>query len=377
MNRVRSWPRPTGRRNKLGPRRVSFFLAAVAALALTGCQEKAATSQKQLLRVRAVDATLTDYTPTISLTGVIAARIENPISFRTSGRMAERFVEVGDHVTPGMLLARIDPQEQESDIRSAQAAVDSAQAQVTQTTTTYQRQQTLLNQGFTTRKDYDQAEQAMRVAQSALQSAQTQLQNAKDALGYTELRAEKAGIITARSVETGQVVQAAQTIFTLAEDGDRDAVFNVDEALVASSIPDPQVMVTLLSDPRIKALGTVREVAPVIDSTSGTIRVKVTIPNTPPDMALGAAVAGSTTLRGAQAVLLPWEALFSDRGAPAVWTIDRATRAVTLTPVTVLTYNSGNVAISKGLANGQGVVAAGTQLLRPGQIVEIAQGSAP
>jgi RND family efflux transporter MFP subunit len=352
-------------------------LAVAAALALTGCQDRTPTTPKPLVRVRAADVAITDYTPAISLTGVIAARIESQISFRTSGRMAERFVEVGDHVNPGTLLARLDPQEQQSDIRSAQAAVDSAQAQVTQTSTTFQRQQTLLNQGFTTRREYDQAEQAMRVAQSSLQSARTRLQNAKDALGYTELKAEKAGIITARSVETGQVVQAAQTVFTLAEDGDRDAVFNVDEALVAASSPNPQVIVTLLNDPRIKAPGTVREVAPVIDPTSGTIRVKVTIPNTPPEMTLGAIVAGSTVLHGTQAVILPWQALFSDRGKPAVWTIDQGTRAVTLTPVTVLNYNFGNVAISKGLASGQQVVTAGAQLLRPGQIVEIAQGSAP
>ncbi|OJY05336.1 MAG: efflux transporter periplasmic adaptor subunit [Rhizobiales bacterium 62-17] len=352
-------------------------MAVAAALVLAGCQDKTPTSPKPLLRVRAADVAITDYTPAISLTGVIAARIESQISFRTSGRMAERFVEVGDHVNPGTLLARLDPQEQQSDIRSAQAAVDSAQAQVTQTSTTFQRQQTLLNQGFTTRREYDQAEQAMRVAQSSLQSARTRLQNAKDALGYTELKAEKAGIITARSVETGQVVQAAQTVFTLAEDGDRDAVFNVDEALVAASSPNPQVIVTLLNDPRIKAPGTVREVAPVIDPTSGTIRVKVTIPNTPLEMTLGAIVAGSTVLHGTQAVILPWQALFSDRGKPAVWTIDKGTRAVTLTPVTVLNYNFGNVAISKGLASGQQVVTAGAQLLRPGQIVEIAQGSAP
>lgn len=374
---MRDWPVLGNRRTGPAASAASLPLLLVAALSLAGCQERAQQPPKQLLRVRAADVAVIDYTPTISLTGVIAARIESPVSFRTSGRVAERFVEIGDHVQPGTLLARIDPQEQQSDIRAAQAAVDAARAQLTQASTTFERQQTLLNQGFTTRREYDQAEQAMRVAQSALQSAQTRLQNAKDALGYTELRAQKAGIITARSVETGQVVQAAQTIFTLAEDGDRDAVFNVDEALIAASTPDPQVNITLLNDPRVKAPGTVREVAPVIDPASGTIRVKVTIPNTPVEMPLGAAVAGSTKLRKTQAVLLPWEALFSDKGAPAVWTIDKSTRAVALTPVTVLIYNFGNVAISKGLSNGQQVVTAGTQLLRPGQIVEIAQGSAP
>lgn len=342
-------------------------------LALAGCQEQPEAAAKKLVRVRAADATPINYAPVLSLTGVIAARTESNLSFRTGGRVAERLVEVGDHVEAGALLARIDPQEQESDLRSAQAAVDAAEAQVRQTTAAFERQKTLLAQGFTTRREYDQAQQAMQVAQGSLQSAQSQLQNAKDAVGYTELRSNAAGVITARSIEAGQVVQAAQTIYTIAEDGDRDAVFNVNEALVANNGPKPDVTITLLSNPQITAKAEIREVAPVVDPSSGTIRVKVAIPNTPAEMPLGAAVAGSVTARPAQAVLLPWQALFSDKGQPAVWTIDRATKAVSLTPVTVSSYNSGTVAIGSGLAGGQQVVTAGGQLLRPGQLVEIAE----
>ncbi|WP_246693731.1 HlyD family efflux transporter periplasmic adaptor subunit, partial [Mesorhizobium sp. M2E.F.Ca.ET.166.01.1.1] len=70
------------------------------------------------------------------------------------------------------------------------------------------------------------------------------------------------GVITARQVEAGQVVQAAQTVFTIAEDGDRDAVFNVHETLVARTPSGPAVTITLLSDPQIRAVGKVREISP-------------------------------------------------------------------------------------------------------------------
>lgn len=349
-----------------------MLLLAVPGLVLSACQDQQAPMEKAHVRVKAVDANPVNYAPVISLTGVIAARTESNVSFRTGGRVAERMVEVGDHVAAGALLARIDPQEQESDIRSAQAAVDAAEANVRQTTAAFQRQDTLLKQGFTTRREYDQAQQAMQVAQGTLEAAQTQLQNAKDALGYTELRAGAAGVVTARNVEAGQVVQAAQTVYTIAEDGDRDAIFNVNEALVANTSPNPSVTITLLSNPKVTAEGMVREVAPVIDPTTGTIRVKIGIPNTPPEMPLGAAVAGSVTARSAQAIILPWQALFSDKGAPAVWTIDRSTKVVSLTPVSVTSYNSGTVAITRGVGGGQQVVTAGGQLLRPGLVVEIA-----
>jgi RND family efflux transporter MFP subunit len=354
---------------------IHALIGSVALALLTGCGEQQTQAEKPLVRVLAADATPINFAPTLSLTGVIAARTESNIAFRTGGRVAERFVDVGDHVEPGTMLARIDPQEQESDLRAAQAGVDAAEAQVRQTTAAFERQEKLLKDGFTTRREYDQAAQAMQVAKGSLEAAQSQLQNAKDAVGYTELKAERAGIVTSRSIEAGQVVQAAQTIFVIAEDGDRDAVFNVNEALVANSAPAPEITITLLSDPSVTAPGKVREVAPVIDPTSGTIRVKVAIPDTPARMPLGAAVAGSAVARPAQAIILPWQALFSDGGRPAVWTIDRATNTVALTPVTVSSYNSGTVAIGGGLAGGQRVVVAGGQFLRPGLQVEVAEAS--
>jgi len=339
---------------------------------LAACQDEQAKVDKPLVRVRAADANPVNYAPVLSLTGVIAARTESNVSFRTGGRVAERMVDVGDHVAAGALLARIDPQEQQADIRSAQASVDAAQANLRQATAAFERQDTLLKQGFTTRSQYDQAQQAVQVAQGSIDAAQSQLQNAKDALGYTDLLAPAAGVVTERSVEAGQVVQAAQTVYTIAEDGDRDAIFNVNEALAANSPPDPDVTITLLSNPKITAMGKVREIAPVIDQTSGTIRVKVGIANTPAEMPLGAAIAGSVTVRAAQAIILPWQALYSDAGTPAVWTIDRGTKAVALTRVGIMSYNSGTLAISRGLSGGQLVVTAGGQLLRPGQVVEIA-----
>ena len=62
---------------------------------------------------------------------------------------------------------------------------------------------------------FDQAQEALRSAESSLEAAKAQLGTAKDALGYTELRADATGVITARSLEVGQVVQAAQPVFTL------------------------------------------------------------------------------------------------------------------------------------------------------------------
>lgn len=347
-------------------------LVAMVALA-AGCQDEAAPPQKPLVRVLATNAAPDNVAPVMSLTGIIAAQTENNLSFRTGGRVAERLVDVGDHVEAGQVLARIDPAEQQSDIRSAQAQVDAAQAQQTQALAAFERQHSLLSRGFTTRRDFDQAKQASDVSKSSLEAANTQLQNARDALGYTELRADKAGIVTERSVEVGQVVQAAQTIYRVAEDGGRDAVFYVSESAAATPPPPQDVTITLLANPMITAKGKVREVAPVIDPASGTIGIKMGLIDPGPEMPLGAAVSGSVALRATQAVVLPWQALTSDAGKPAVWTVDRSSNAVSLRPVDILSYGTGSVGIRRGLSGGEQVVVAGGQLLRPGLVVEIVQ----
>lgn len=341
-------------------------------LLLAGCQKQEAAAKKLPVMVLTETVAIANYAPRTSLTGVIAARTLNNLSFRVGGRVAERLVDVGQHVDQGTVLARIDPQEQEFDLRSAQADLDAAQAQLTQAAAAFERQKTLLTQGYTTRRDYDAAEQASKVARGSVDAAQSALANAKEDLSFTELKAGAAGVITVRQVEAGQVVQAAQTVFTLAEDGDRDAVFNVQETMVARTPAAPAVTITLLSDPQIKAMGKVREISPAVDPASGSIRVKVAIPDTPAGMPLGAAVIGSVSAQPSKAVIVPWQALTSSAGKPAVWVVDQATKTVAARQVEVLAFGSGSVIIDKGLEAGQTIVTAGGQLLSPGQTVEIA-----
>jgi RND family efflux transporter MFP subunit len=202
-------------------------------------------------------------------------------------------------------LARLDPRTQEADVESAKAGVTSAQAQLKQATATFDREKSLLDSGFTTRNSFDQAEQSLRTAQAALDSANAQLASAQDQLSYTILRAGAAGVITARFAEVGQVVEPARAIFTIARDGPRDAVFDVYEAIFALVPDDAKARIALVSNPTVAADGTVREIAPAVDTSTGTVRVKVGIEQPPPAMTLGAVVTGSGSLKSSKVVMLP------------------------------------------------------------------------
>jgi RND family efflux transporter MFP subunit len=273
-------------------------------------------------------------------------------------------------------LARLDPQQQEATVTAAEAAVRAAEAVLREATSTYQRQKALLVQGFTTTRDHDRAEEAYRTAQATLETARAQLGTARDHLSDTVLRAGVPGVITARKAEVGQVVQAGQTVFSVAQDGPRDAVFNVYESIFTHTLADPAVALALVADPAVKAKGTVREVSPTVDPSNGTVRVKVGIEHPPAAMTLGASVVGEGRFQPHRLVVVPWSALSSDNGRPAVWTVDPKTRTVSLKPIVIESYDVGQIVIRAGLQPGEVVVTGGAQFLRPRQVVAFAQGAA-
>jgi RND family efflux transporter MFP subunit len=351
--------------------RLGRSLIAVAAVGcvsiLGGCSDAAAPAPA-LVRVAVTEAHTTEFAPTVTLAGAIKARIETDLSFRVGGKIIERRVDVGDHVTPDEVLARLDPRQEQADLASAKAGVQSAEAQLTEARSDFARQK---DSGFTTRPVYDRAEQTLRSAQALLDSANAQLASAQDQLGYTVLKADVPGVITARYVETGQVVAQANAVLTLARDAARDAVFDVHETIFAQVGRGP-VQVALVSDPGVTAAGEVREVSPGVDAATGTVRVKVALNHLPPQMTLGASVTGSGHLKSRRAILLPSGALFELGGKPAVWVVDPVRSTVSLKPIVVDRYAGRGAAVTGGLNEGELVVTAGLQFLRPGQKVAIA-----
>ena len=114
-----------------------------------------------------------------------------------------------------------------------------------------------------------------------------------------------------------------------------------------------------------------REVSPQADTTTRTWQVKVGLIDPPEAMRLGATVTGTTKLAAPPGVEIPASALTEANGRPAVWVVDPQSKTVSLREVDVVRYDPGTAVISKGLENGEVVVTAGVQVLRPGQKVRL------
>lgn len=336
---------------------------------LAACEDRNAVAAKPPVLVRTEVVRLQPRLTVVSLIGDIQARVSTELSFRVSGRVTERLVDVGAHVRAGEVLAKIDPTEQQADLAGAMASVSSAESQLRVATATFERQKTLLASGFTTRVAFEQAQEGLRTAEGSLEAAKAQLGTAQDALTYTVLRAGADGVITARNIEVGQVAQAAQSAFTLARDGPRDAVFDVYESVFLHRPESNAVTLTLVSDSSVSVVGQVREVSPTIDPATATVRVKVAIENTPPAMTLGSSVIGAARISSAQRIILPSSVLTTSGGLPAVWVVDPETKEVSLKPVAIDSYEVVSVVLKTGVQVGDRVVVDGSKMLRPGQAV--------
>ena len=350
-------------------RHIGTALALALLAPLAACTDPAATGPERAAFVHTEIVQPRDGQASLTLTGEVQARFRAELSFRVSGRVLARLVDVGAHVNAGDLLARLDPAEQQADFDAATAGVAAAESQLRVAQATFDRQNQLLASGFTTRVAYDQAQEQLRTAQSTLESANAELGRTREALGDTELHARAAGVISARNLEVGQVVQAAQSVFTLAQDGERDAVFDVPESMFLGGVEGGGVLLALISGPDVTATGYVREVSPAVDPKSSTVRVKVAIQNPPAAMTLGSAIAGTAGTKSATEITVPWTALTASGSRPAVWLVDSKTKTASLKPVTVGAYEAGAVRIKEGLEAGDRVVIDGGKLLSSGQPV--------
>jgi len=337
-------------------------------LALVGCREEV-RSEEPLRAVRTQIVKAATIGEEVAQTGEVQAQVVTDLGFRIGGRVATRTAEVGMSVAKGQVLATLEPNDVQNELRAAEAELTSAEATEQLARSQLSQQRTLFDKQFVARVRVEEAEANWRAANARLNVAKTRLFTTRDKLSYTELRAPGAAIVSAVAVNAGQVVDAGQLAIKLSSTNDRVAVFNVSERLYTSVPSDVKVEVALVSDPSIKVIGSIRDASPTADVATRTYRVRVALPDAPPVMTLGATVTGRLVLSGKPLVILPASALTSDGATPAVYVVQPTTHELVRKPVVVARYTAGQTIIESGLTEGEAVVTAGVSKLRLGQKV--------
>jgi multidrug efflux pump subunit AcrA (membrane-fusion protein) len=330
-----------------------FAVIGFVSAGLVACEQPGPPTP-QIRSVRAITVERRVISEPVVLIGQIRARNEISLAFRIDGRVIERSVAVGDRITVGRLVARLDSQDEKNALQGAEADIAAAQAALAQAEKLEGRQADLLKRNITSRALYDQSLQQLQTAQAQLDSAQARHRTNQSRLKYTELETEVSGIVTAKGAEPGEFVRAGQMIVKVAREDQKDALFEVPAQLALSRrIPlDPLIHVALVDNP-----------------------VKVGLDSSPLEFFLGGMVSGAISFDTPPIMTLPLTAVIESDGKPSVWVVDPASNTVALRAVEILRYDPSAVIVSNGLRDGEVVVTAGVNVLHPGQKVKLLSGA--
>ena len=125
---------------------------------LSACQRQVEPPAPEIRPVRAITIESRAAGGTVALTGTVQAQTEINQAFRIDGRLIERTVDVGDSVKPGQLIARLDPQNEESGLQAARAQLSAARAQLVEARNNHARMRDLVVEDAVSRAQYEQAE---------------------------------------------------------------------------------------------------------------------------------------------------------------------------------------------------------------------------
>ncbi|WP_180059681.1 MacA family efflux pump subunit [Acinetobacter sp. YH12128] len=224
-----------------------------------------------------------DIENSVLATGVLEATKMVSVGAQVSGQVKKMYVQLGDEVKQGQLIAQIDSVRQENDLKTAEASIKNQQAQLAvknanlaKVDAEYKRQQAMYAQDATSRAELESALASYKTAQADIAAINAQIEQsrltlatAKEDLGYTQIVAPMDGTIVAIVTEEGQTVnanQSAPTIVKLAKLDTMTIKAEISEADVMKVQEGQSVYFTTLGDSETKHYATLRQVEPAPNS---------------------------------------------------------------------------------------------------------------
>jgi membrane fusion protein (multidrug efflux system) len=237
---------------------------AVGSLVLSACgtDGKAAQTKQPTIDAVPVEVAAAARTPisaNYSGTASLVADHEAQVVAKTTGVLKKIYVEEGDSVKAGQLLAEIDDADARSKLNSAEAQMHKSEA-------TFAHAEAAIPKQLIPQFEYEQDKFDLQDKRAALETARLQLE-------YTRILAPVDGIIAERSVKVGNMMQANQNVFRIVGMDPLQAVLNVPERQLGILKSGQAVDLEADALPGKKFGGTILRIAPVVDSSSGTFRV--------------------------------------------------------------------------------------------------------
>jgi len=309
--------------------------------------------------------------------GKAQATQEVNLSFRVSGPLVEFPVNVGDVVTQGQVLARIDPRDFQVELRNAQAQLGEAKAVQLLREDEYARAQTAHAKGGISDIELARQLAGRDRSRATVASNEAAVEAAEDNLEYTNLTTPFDGIVVATYVENFEQVLGKQQILRVLDDSRIEMIVDIPEQLISLAPYVEGIICTFDAFTGREVTAEIKEIGTEASQTTRTYPITL-IMDQPQGFKILPGMTGRARGRakapGADAsegLEVPVSAVASADGRTGhVWVIDEATGTVARRPVTVVEMTAAGIRV-QGVEPGEWVATAGVHYLTEGQEVRI------
>jgi RND family efflux transporter MFP subunit len=317
-------------------------------------------------------------TQELVLPGTTQAYTDSPIYARTNGYLKKWYFDIGAHVKEGQLLAVIESPEVDQQLAQAKQDLATAQANAGYAKTQAARYQELLKNNAVATQDTDNFTTQAASTNTQVKSAEANVARVEQLVGFEKIYAPFDGIITARNVDTGTLINAGAgtsnsgELFHMVAENVLRIYVNVPQAYSYSTVPGVVTQLTLTEKPDSTYQGKIVRTAKAIDPTSRTLLVEVDVDNRKGELYPGAYMQVHFKLTNAHpSMIIPVSTLMFRSEGLRVGVVKN--NIAKLVPITIGRDDGRSVEVASGLQDSDEVIQNPPDSLIDGEEVHIIQ----
>ncbi len=298
-----------------------------------------------------------EVTVTATSTGIVKSDIEVNITAQRTGKIAKLYIEEGDMVKAGGMIAELDKSEVEAHLKKAQADLKKTEVDLSNADIEYKRKGPLFKEGLVTQQEFDNAQKLLSIAGAELEMAKAAVDVARLQYEYSFIKSPVNGVVSERRVDVGDTATPGPVIATIVDPENLYIKAPVDEADVSSVNLGQIVKITMDAYPGKFFYGTVIKISPIVigvKQEARTFEVRVSIPEgivLKPGMSADIEI---VTGEAIDTLIVPSQAVI-EKGAEKIVYVSEGGRAKQR-KVEIGIYNWNFTEIKEGLTEGEKII---------------------
>lgn len=347
-------------------RRVAFVVLATLAAACgkpSGTEGPGAPPKREPIAITIANVAVRPVERTVSVVGTLAANAQADLASEVDGQVAKIDADLGDRVTVGQVLARVQRDQIEARLREAAASFERA-------VTDEARARPLSDQGVISAQEYEVVRTALDVARARRDQLRIQLEHA-------DIRSPLEGSVAARLVDVGDYVRPGTVVFRLVQDDPLKFRGEIPEREVPSLRPEQEVRITVEAFQGETFFGRVSRIGSAADPAARSLAFEAVVPNQDRRLRPGFFGHGEVVVaKEERALCVPRAAVASFAGVTKVFVIEEGVARAREVALGV-DLGDGWVEIRQGVTQGKQVATSGLAKLADGTEVVVRVGVPP